>query len=328
MAGAYIFGCSGPRLTPSESAFFRDSDPWGFILFARNIGTPEDVTALTASLREAVGRDAPILIDQEGGRVQRMGPPFWDQFPPPLEQMQAATDPIRAMELRARLIAADLHTVGIDVNCTPTADIASDATHPFLRNRLYGSDRDSVIDLARANASGTLAGGVLPVVKHIPGHGRATVDSHHDLPRVETPAETLRAQDFAVFAALNDLPLGMSAHVVYADLDPDAPGTTSPVILAEIRETIGFDGLLMTDDLSMGALPGSIADRTSGAIGAGIDVILHCNGHRRDMEDVAATAPRLTGKAAARADAALALRQPPVPLDMEAAREELRALTA
>ena len=327
MAGAFILGCSGPDLTDDEAAFFRAADPWGFILFARNIDTPDRLRRLTGQLREAVGRDAVVLVDQEGGRVQRLGPPFWSGWAPPLEQMEGSSDPVRAMFLRATLIARELLDVGIDVNCTPTADIAGDHTHPFLLNRLYGRDVETVVARARANAEGCLQGGVLPVVKHIPGHGRATADSHLSLPRVEAPAAELAAQDFEVFRRLADLPLGMTAHVVYAALD-EAPGTISPVIHRVIREQIGFYGLLMTDDISMGALPGDMAGRCAASLAAGCDLVLHCNGQADDMEVVAATCPTLAGHTLTRADRALQDRRPPVALDIEAAHAELRALSA
>ena len=235
MPGAFILGCAGPALSPRESAFFRDADPWGFILFARNVGTPDAMRALAASLRECVGREAPILIDQEGGRVERMGAPHFSTWDPPLEMMDAASDPERAMFLRAALIGAELRGVGIDVNCTPTADIAGGATHPFLLNRCYGRSADEVAARARANADGCLAGGVLPVVKHMPGHGRGEVDSHLTLPTVHAPLEDLRDSDFAVFRQLADLPLGMSAHVVYEALDR-RPGTISAPVIELIRD--------------------------------------------------------------------------------------------
>lgn len=327
MAGAFILGCDGPDLSAREAAFFRDCDPWGFILFARNVDTPDRLRRLTGALRDSVGRHAPILIDQEGGRVQRLGPPFWTRWPRPLTQMSRASDPARAMFLRATLIARELRDVGIDVNCTPTADIAGEQTHPFLLSRLYGDSTDTVAERARANAEGCLQGGVLPVMKHIPGHGRGTVDSHKGLPRVRAPLEELRRTDFEVFRRLADLPLGMTAHVVYAAVD-DAPGTISPAIHAEIRGTIGFDGLLMTDDISMGALPGDMATRCTGAIAAGCDVVLHCNGEWDDMQTVAAHCPRLDGRPLERADRALACRAEPVELDTEAARAELDALTS
>ncbi|MFO6463876.1 glycoside hydrolase family 3 N-terminal domain-containing protein [Jannaschia sp. KMU-145] len=327
MAGAFIAGCEGPDLTPRETAFFREADPWGFILFARNVETPDRLRALTAALREAVGRNAPVLIDQEGGRVQRLGPPFWTRWPRPLTQMSRAADPVRAMFLRATLIARELRDVGIDVNCTPTADIAGEDTHPFLLSRLYGDDVETVAARARANADGCLQGGVLPVMKHIPGHGRAPADSHHRLPRVDTPLEVLRRTDFEVFRRLADLPMGMSAHVVYEAID-DAPGTVSAPVIAEIRDGIGFDGLLMTDDIGMGALGGTVTERCTASLAAGCDVVLHCNGLWDEMQEVAATCPALGGVALERADRALADRALPVELDIEAAHAELGALTA
>lgn len=327
MAGAFIMGCEGPALSARERDFFREADPWGFILFARNVETPDRMRTLTADLRDAVGRDAPILIDQEGGRVQRLGPPFWSAWPRPLTQLRRASDPVRAMFLRATLIARELRDVGIDVNCTPTADIAGEETHPFLLSRLYGDSVETVADRARANAEGCLQGGVLPVLKHIPGHGRANADSHLSLPRVTAPLEELRDSDFEVFRRLGDLPLGMTAHVVYEALDA-APGTVSAPVIAEIRDGIGFDGLLMTDDIGMGALPGSLEARCEGALAAGCDVVLHCNGHWDELETVAATCPRLEGEGLARADRALQDRRDPVELDTEAARAELDALAA
>lgn len=327
MAGAFIFGCAGPDLSAREAAFFRDADPWGFILFARNVDTPGRLRRLTADLRASVGRQAPILIDQEGGRVQRLGPPFWTRWPRPLTQMSRATDPVRAMFLRATLIARELRAVGIDVNCTPTADIAREGTHPFLLSRLYGDSVETVVARARANAEGCLQGGVLPVMKHIPGHGRGTVDSHLGLPCVDTGLTALRATDFEVFRRLRDLPMGMSAHVVYSAIDT-APGTISAPVVAEVRGTIGFDGLLMTDDISMGALPGDMRSRCEGSIAAGCDMILHCNGEWDDMQTVAASVPRLCDDGLRRAGTALSMRADPVELDIEAARAELDALTS
>ncbi len=327
MPGAFIFGCEGPDLSRREADFFRDADPWGFILFARNVDTPDRLRALTADLREAVGRDAPILVDQEGGRVQRLGPPFWTRWPRPLTQMSRAADPVRAMYLRAALIGHELRDLGIDVNCTPTADIAYDKTHPFLLSRLYGDSADTVAERARANAEGCIAGGVLPVMKHIPGHGRGAADSHLSLPQVDTPLGELRETDFKVFRRLRDLPLGMTAHVVYSAID-SAPGTISRPVITEIRHGIGFEGLLMTDDISMGALPGDMASRCQASIAAGCDLVLHCNGEAEDMEVVANKTPRLSEPAQDRSDAALALRSAPGDLDIEAAHAELAALTS
>ncbi|MEM7488715.1 MAG: glycoside hydrolase family 3 N-terminal domain-containing protein [Pseudomonadota bacterium] len=328
MPGAFILGCEGPVLTDREAAFFREADPWGFILFARNVDTPDRLRALTEALRRSVGRDAPILMDQEGGRVQRLTPPYWTRWPRPLTQMSRATDPDRAMFLRAALIARELYDVGIDVNCTPTADIAGEHTHPFLLSRCYGHSAETVTARARANAEGCVHGGVLPVIKHMPGHGRGAVDSHSELPRVSAPLEELRATDFEVFRALADLPLGMSAHVIYEAIDPDRPGTISSAVIREIRDGIGFDGLLMTDDISMDALPGDLERRCTDSLAAGCELVLHCNGEWDDMQVVARTCPAMDDDALARADRALALRRPPATLDIEAARAELSDLTA
>lgn len=313
-------------LTAREAAFFRDADPWGFILFARNVETPEQVSALCADLRAAVGRDAPILVDQEGGRVQRLRPPHWRDWRPALDHA-AASGP-RGMYLRARLMGAELRAVGIDTNCAPLADIAGDVTHPFLRNRCYGESVDTVVAAARATAEGLLAGGVLPVLKHIPGHGRATVDSHRDLPRVTAAAEDLRALDFAAFKALADIPMGMTAHIVFTALDPNLPATHSPAMMAVIRDEIGFDGLIMTDDISMEALEGSVGERAERALAAGCDVALHCNGEMDEMMEVAVVSIPMGPRAAARADRALGLRREPDAADLAALSDEMEALLA
>ena len=323
---AAIFGPAGPEITPWERAFFRDAAPHGFIVFARNIETPEQIRKLTADLRETVGRNAPILIDQEGGRVQRMRAPHWREYLHALDQMERARNPMRAQWIRTRLIAAELSNVGIDANCAPLADIAEDATHPFLQNRLYGRDVATVIEAARICASAHLAGGVLPVLKHIPGHGRATIDSHLNLPTVHAPRAELNAQDFAPFKALNDIAMGMSAHIVFSDIDPDAPATTSPKMMQVIRNDIGFDGLLMTDDLSMEALSGTVAERAAAAIRAGCDIILHCNGDPDEMHSVAAAAGEMTKQAITRANRALDQRKPPANIDIPQLEAELKAL--
>lgn len=322
--GATILGCLDPVLSATEAAFFRDADPWGFILFARNVDTPDQLRRLTADLRASVGRDAPILVDQEGGRVQRLRAPHWRDWLPPLEQMVLGGVP--AMRLRYRLIAAELRAVGIDVNCAPTLDLATEATHPFLRNRCYGTTPESVAQVGRAVADGLLAGGVLPVMKHLPGHGRATGDTHHDLPTVATDLETLDASDFAAFRALNDLPMAMTAHIVFSALDPAAPATLSPTMIRLIRERIGFDGLLMTDDLSMQALSGSLADRAAASIAAGCDVVLHCNGKPWEMEQVVAASGLLSPAGVARAEAALAARHAPDAVDLAALAAEFEAV--
>src|SRR5918993_2835197 len=263
MTRAFIAGCSGPNLTPEEAAFFRDAAPWGFILFKRNIETPEQVRALCDSLRETVGRaDAPVLIDQEGGRVQRMGPPHWPKYPAGSAYGRVhAHDPLVRREiarLGGRLIAHDLREVGINVDCVPVLDVPVEGSHAIIGDRAYGRDPQTVAVLGRAAAEGLMAGGVLPVMKHVPGHGRAFADSHLALPVVKSTRTELEAQDFAPFRILADMPLAMSAHLIYTALDPERPATTSPFVIRDIiRGHIGYDGLLMTDDLSMQALSGS-----------------------------------------------------------------------
>lgn len=253
--GATVLDPVGPVLSAAEKAFFRDADPFAFILFARHVVDGDQLRRLCGDLREAVGRDALITIDQEGGRVQRLVPPMATQFLPPLEEVALAGDrAAEAMKLRYQIIAHELRSNGIDSNCAPLVDVAVPETHPFLQNRCYGMQPDQVAAIGRAVADGLLAGGVVPVVKHLPGHGRAVSDSHKELPRVSVPRAALD-QDFAPFKALSDLPMGMTAHLLYDALD-DRPATLSPVIMQQIRQEIGFDGLIMTDDISMQALSG------------------------------------------------------------------------
>jgi beta-N-acetylhexosaminidase len=312
MPRAVILGCAGPTLTAAERRFFAAADPWGFIVFARNVASPPQLRALTAELRAAVGRDAPVLIDQEGGRVARLRAPDWREWPPALDEC-ARLDPARrarAMHLRYRLIAAELRAVGIDVNCAPVLDLVRPETHPVIRNRCYGTDPAEVAAIGRAVADGLLAGGVLPVIKHMPGQGRAPLDSHTDLPAVAAPPDELAA-DFAPFRALADLPMAMTAHVVYAALDSN-PATQSPRLVRLIRDDIGFQGLLLTDDISMQALAGDVAERARRALAAGCDVILHCNGDPAEMATLAESIPPLAGPSLARADAALARRGPAI----------------
>lgn len=327
---AAIFGAAGPVLSRWERDFFRDSQPWGFILFARNIAHPAQLARLCADLRDAVGTQAPILIDQEGGRVQRMGPPFWQAHLPALDQMRHVQsrggDPMRAHWLRNRLIAAELHACGIDVNCAPLADLVEPATHMVLRNRLYGGDVSTVVAAARACAAAFLAGGVLPVLKHIPGYGRAAVDSHLALPRVSAAQDSLHARDFAPFRALSDLRMGMTAHIVFDAIDPTAPATTSAAMISLIRQDIGFDGLLMTDDISMQALSGDVAARSAAALAAGCDLVLHCNGHGDEMARVATAAGPLSAGGQRRAAEALAQRKKPDPVDIPSLKRDLAAL--
>jgi len=303
---AVIFGCAGPRLEAAEADFFRDSDPLGFILFARNCETPEQLAALTADLRASVGRaDAPVLIDQEGGRVVRMGAPHW-RVPPAagaigaLAQRDSATG-LRAAWLNARLIAADLRQAGIDVCCLPVLDLQYPGASSVVGDRAFSSDPDLVAELGRAAADGLLAGGVLPVIKHMPGHGRAMADSHLEMPRVEAALAELVASDFRPFRALRDLPIGLSAHILYTEIDGDLPGTCSPKVIADvIRGAIGFDGLLLSDDLSMEALSGSLGERAEAALAAGCDIALHCNGKPEEMMDIAERVGVLSSEAVAR----------------------------
>ncbi|WP_343222885.1 glycoside hydrolase family 3 N-terminal domain-containing protein [Paracoccus bogoriensis] len=316
-------GIAGTVLSPDEAAFFREADPWGFILFARNVETPDQLRRLTGDLREAVGRDCIITVDQEGGRVQRLRAPHWTEWPAPLSQ--AAAGP-RAMWLRYHLIGQELRAVGIDSNCAPTLDVARDATHPFLRDRCLGSDPARIAELGRAAAEGLLAAGVLPVMKHMPGHGGAQIDSHHGLPEVAADLDALDALDFAPFRALADLPMGMTAHIRFAALD-SAPATQSACVIGLIRDRIGFDGLLMTDDITMNALPGTHAERAAASIAAGCDLVLHCNGDIAQMAPVVAAAGAMSTSAMRRADAALALRRDPKPADLPALHAEWRALT-
>jgi beta-N-acetylhexosaminidase len=310
--GAVIFGCAGPRLLAEERAFFRDADPFGFILFARNVEDPAQLRRLTADLRDAVGREAPILVDQEGGRVQRLRAPHWQDWTPPLDTVDGAGSveaAERIMRLQAMVIAAELVAVGIDSNCIPTLDVVRPETHPFLKNRCYGRDPETVARIGRAVADGLMAGGVLPVMKHMPGHGLSHVDTHHDLPTVDVGLEELRAVDFAPFRALRDLPMAMTAHLVFAALDADRPATQSPAMIRVIREDIGFGGLLISDDLNMQALAGTLADRTARTIAAGVDIALHCKGDMAEMVEVAGAAGVIGPAALARAEAAVAARR-------------------
>ncbi len=324
--GAVITDAEGRRLTSDEKALFKEMNPFGFILFARNIETADQTRALCADFREAVGRNCPITIDQEGGRVQRLRAPLAREWLPPLDHVARAGDQAeRAMYLRYRLIAHELLELGIDSNCAPMVDLARDDTHAFLKNRCYGSDPEQVSAVGRAVATGHLDGGVLPVIKHMPGHGPSTLDSHHDLPHVDLSLDALEVADFAPFRALNDLPMGMTAHLVYDQIDPQ-PATISAGMMTLIRERIGFDGLIMTDDITMKALNGAPADLARQALDAGCDVALHCNGAFEERAQVLEAAGLMTDAAQARADRVLAQRQSPQELDIQAAEAELSAL--
>ena len=322
---AAIFGSSGPRLTATERAFFRDADPWGFILFARNVDTPDQVRALTSDMRDAVGRAAPVLVDQEGGRVQRFRPPHWRRFPPAMEDAaRSLEEAAEALVLRYRLIAAELAAVGVDVNCAPLLDVAAPELTDAIGDRAIGRDPATVAALGGAVRRGLTAGGVLPVVKHLPGYGRAAVDPHVSLPITKVSREQLEF-DLAPFRAHADAPMGMTAHLIVECVDDEYPATTSGPVIDLIREEIGFDGLLMTDDISMGALSGTIAERTADSLGAGCDVVLHCNGEMDEMIAVADAAGALEADALRRAKAVDAIPRAveEIDLDMVAARYEM-----
>lgn len=328
MTAALITGLSGTTLTSAEAAFLKSVRPCGIILFARNCRSLDEIRALVADARSAVGADRLlVLIDQEGGRVQRLRPPLGRALPPAAAYVNAqAPDAARAA---ARLVAEDLRELGITMNCAPVLDVPSPGSHEIVGDRAYGNTPASVAEFGRVVAEGLLAGGVLPVIKHIPGHGRATKDSHFDLPVVSASIDELEAVDFAPFRALRDLPAAMTAHVVYSAIDASAPASTSAKVTSEIiRGRIGFDGLLMSDDLSMKALTGSIRDRAEAVVRAGSDIALHCNGDLAEMQAAAEGAPELAGRALARYDASIRLLERRDPFDVAAAEAGLAAVLA
>lgn len=319
-----IFGCQGLELSAEEIAFFREVHPWGFILFARNVDTPDQVRALTASLRDITGREnTPILIDQEGGRVARLKPPHWRAYPKGRvygDLFKANNDAgLEFAWLGARLIAQELIDVGINVNCLPILDLPIEGSHDVIGDRAYGRGEDVVVPIGRAVANGLLAGGVLPIIKHIPGHGRAGVDSHLELPRVTTSYEELAATDFKPFAALKDIVMAMTAHVIYEAIDDQAPATTSAKVIKDVlRGEIGYQGLIMTDDLSMKALGGTYASRVQASLGAGCDMILHCNGDMAQMNEIAGELSVLSGQPLKRVMAAEKALRTPEDIDLTA----------
>ena len=325
-----IFGLSGTRLTASEAAFFRDINPWAFILFARNIDSPDQVRRLTQALKDCVGRDALIFIDQEGGRVQRLRPPHWENFRPAnafaalyLRDPKLAR---RALYLNMSLIADDLYRLGITANCAPVLDIPVDGADEIISDRAFGLTPQSVIPLAHAVMAGLSAGGVAPVIKHIPGHGRATVDSHKALPRISTDLRTLELTDFAPFNAFSDAPMAMTAHAIYDAIDSNLPVTISRKAIQDfIRGRFGFDGILMSDDLDMKALSGSLTERTEKCLRAGCDVALQCSGQLRDMIEVAKGARNMTPVTLIRANLAENCAPPPLGFDRASAEAELKA---
>lgn len=330
---AFITGVAGPALSDDERAFLRDAQPWGLILFRRNVAGPEPLKRLIADARATLAREIPVLIDQEGGRVQRLGPPQWPAYPPGAAYGELYSRNrergLAAARLGARLIAADLAALGIDVDCLPIADVPVAGADPVVGDRAYGTDPVQVAAIAKAVAQGLVEGGVLPVLKHMPGHGRAVADSHARLPVVDADRKTLDATDFAAFRPLAGLPIGMTAHVVFSAIDRLAPATISATIVRDvIRDSIGFKGLLMSDDISMGALSGAIAERTRAAIAAGCDLVLHCNGDMAEMRAVAAEVPLLGGEATRRSDAALAIKRPAAPIDIVERRAAFATLMA
>jgi beta-N-acetylhexosaminidase len=329
---AFITGVTGTELRAEEREFITAEQPWGFILFKRNVDNPAQVSSLVDSLRTLVGDpDAPVLIDQEGGRVQRLGPPNWPVYPPGaafgrLYDIDSALG-LRAARLSARLIADDLTQVGVTVDCLPLADVPVAGADAVIGDRAYGTEVAKVAAIGRAVTDGLTDGGILPILKHIPGHGRATADTHFKLPVVDTTETELERTDFAAFQPLSDLPMAMTAHVVFSAFDAIHPATTSAKMIKQvIRGFIGFQGLLMSDDVSMNALAGSIAERTQAVFAAGCDVVLHCNGQIDEMRQVADETPELSGLALQRAHRALAARKPPQAFDRAAARSELDAL--
>jgi beta-N-acetylhexosaminidase len=329
---AFITGIAGTELSAAEREFIAAERPWGFILFKRNIVNPSQVTALNDELRSIIGdADAPVLIDQEGGRVQRFGPPNWPVYPPGaafgrLYDIDSAFG-LKAARLCARLIADDLIRIGVTVDCLPIADVPVAGADAVIGDRAYGTEPGKVAAIARAVTEGLEQGGILPILKHIPGHGRATADTHFSLPVVDTPESELKNTDFAAFQPLADLPMAMTAHVVFSAVDAAYPATTSATMIERvIRGVIGFQGLLMSDDVSMNALAGSIAERTRAAFAAGCDMVLHCNGKLDEMQQVAGETPELSGQALERARRALAARKPPLAFDRAVARAELDAL--
>ena len=327
MPRAVILGCAGERLNADERRFFGDADPVGFILFRRNCRSPDQVRDLVAALRDSIRRsDAPVLIDQEGGRVARLRPPSWRLYPSAaclgsLPDSQAEL----AARLGATLIADDLEQLGITVDCLPVLDIPVAGADSVIGDRAYGTEPGRVTRLARAVCEGLLEGGVLPVIKHIPGHGRARVDSHYACPVIETDNDELSHTDFAPFRVLAAMPWAMSAHIVYMAIDSTAPATLSSRVISQvIRGTIGFDGVLVSDDLSMQALGGEIGERAERALAAGCDLVLHCNGDRGEMETIVSATGRIAARTADRMARSEAMRRASGPRPFDRSKAEAR----
>ncbi|HEY2538346.1 MAG TPA: beta-N-acetylhexosaminidase [Stellaceae bacterium] len=327
---AVVLGCAGEVLRAEERYLFAEADPVGFILFRRNCASPDQVRGLVDALRDSIGRaNAPVLIDQEGGRIARLRPPHWRIYPS-AARIGALPDPIAAETARlgARLIADDLAGLGITVDCMPVLDLPIAGADPVIGDRAYGRDCARVAQLARAVCDGLIAGGVLPVLKHLPGHGRAEVDSHLSCPVVKAGYDELSRTDFAPFRALATMPWAMTAHIVYHGID-DAPATLSHKVVSEIiRGEIGFDGVLISDDLSMRALGGGLGERAERALAAGCDLVLHCNGRLEEMEEVVAASAPITAEAARRLARGEAMHRPPAEFDRDEAERRFDALLA
>ncbi len=325
--GAAIYGCDGARLSRDERAFFADANPFGFILFDRNLESADQIRGLTADLRDCVGWNAPVFIDQEGGRVQRLRAPLATDWMPPLDHVALlGSNAAEGMALRYQIIAAELRALGIDANCAPMLDIARPETHPFLHNRCYSDALCDVVHIGREVVDGCLAGGVFPVIKHIPGHGRAQMDSHLDLPMVDASETELMETDFAAFKPFADVAMGMTAHLVYSALGETAPATTSPGMIRRIREDIGFKGLLMTDDISMQALSGTVPERGAASVAAGCDVILHCNGDLAERVALLSCVGTMSSASQARAEAVTGGRPNATDIDILALKAKLAEL--
>jgi len=329
---AAVVGCAGLELDRTERSLFAERDPLGLVLFARNVETPDQVRALVRDFRDIVARhDAPVLIDQEGGRVQRLRPPHWRDAPAGARFATLADRDAEAaetaMRLNARAIGADLAALGITVDCAPVLDLAVPGAHAVIGDRALGDRPEQVARLGRAAMEGFLGAGILPMVKHIPGHGRATLDSHEALPRVDASRTELESTDFVPFRALRDAPCAMTAHVVYTAIDPDRPATLSPTVIREVvRGHIGFDGFLLSDDIEMKALTGSMADRAAGALDAGCDAVLHCSGDLAGTAEVLAAVPPLSDRASARLERAEAMRPVPPSIDPAVLVRQLETL--
>ncbi|RED51033.1 beta-N-acetylhexosaminidase [Aestuariispira insulae] len=330
---AVLFGCAGHRLTEQEKAFFQDFRPLGFILFARNVDNPDQLRALTDEMRASIDDPtAPILVDQEGGRVRRLKPPHWYDAPNMrqfgdlfAENPRAAAE---ALHINITLLSADLHGVGINVNCAPVLDVPIPGSNDaVLGNRAFSDDPFLVAGLGRVAVDAYLENGILPVIKHLPGHGRAMCDSHHELPVVTEPLDILRENDFLPFRAMSDCPLGMTAHIVYPHIDPDQPATRSNQVIREIiRDELGFDGLLISDDLSMNALTGSLRERAECALNAGCDLALHCNGDWEEMQAVAQGSRLMSNDAWEKWQAAQSSLKPAPAIDRDALFNRLQQL--